>query len=234
MSLVLDASLTLSWYFEDERTPAIDAVLDQVVASGAHVPSLWRIEVANGFQMAIRRKRIDRDFRDRAIRHLGLLPIVVDLETDTYVWTAMLRLADRFRPHGLRCRLSRTGAASRLAARLARQGVERRWTSVGCADAGTQDVKPMENGGARRGTTSWNSPPPCEPRLDAYHAPLRQPARSRAPHSPPSHHPRHAQQPRPLRVRRLDGLLGAKHDYAPLGGDLRHGVAEVADIGRGG
>jgi predicted nucleic acid-binding protein len=96
VSLVLDASLTLAWYFEDERTPAIDAVLDQVVASGALVPSLWRIEVANGFQMAIRRKRINRDFRDRAIRHLGLLPIMVDSETVTYAWTAMLLLADRF------------------------------------------------------------------------------------------------------------------------------------------
>jgi predicted nucleic acid-binding protein len=96
VSLVLDASLTLSWYFEDERTPAIDAVLDQVAASGAVVPSLWRLEVVNGFQMAIRRKHIDRDFRDRAIRHLGLLPIVVDPETDTYAWTVMLRLADRF------------------------------------------------------------------------------------------------------------------------------------------
>ena len=96
MSLVLDASLALSWYFEDKRTPAIDAVLDEVVARGALVPSLWRMEVANGFQMAIRRKRIDRDFRDRAIQQLGLLPIVVDPETDTYVWTAMLRLADRF------------------------------------------------------------------------------------------------------------------------------------------
>jgi predicted nucleic acid-binding protein len=96
VSFVLDASLTLAWYFEDERTPAIDAVLDQVVTSGALVPSLWRIEVANGFQTAIRRKRIDRDFRDRAIRHLGLLPIMVDPETDTYAWTTMLRLADRF------------------------------------------------------------------------------------------------------------------------------------------
>jgi predicted nucleic acid-binding protein len=96
VSLVLDASLTLSWYFEDERTPAIDVVLDQVVATGAVVPSLWRMEVANGFQMAIRRNRIDRDFCDRAIRHLGLLPIAVDPETDTYVWTATLRLADRF------------------------------------------------------------------------------------------------------------------------------------------
>jgi predicted nucleic acid-binding protein len=96
VSLVVDASLTLSWYFEDERTRAVDAVLDEVVASGAVVPLLWRMEVANGLQMAIRRKRIDRDFRDRAIRHLGLLPIVVDPETDTYVWTTTLRLSDRF------------------------------------------------------------------------------------------------------------------------------------------
>jgi predicted nucleic acid-binding protein len=96
VSLVLDASLTLSWYFEDERTPAFDAILDRVVASGAVVPSLWRMEVANGFQMAIRRKRIEEKFRDHALRQLGLLPITVDPETDTYAWTAMLRLADRF------------------------------------------------------------------------------------------------------------------------------------------
>jgi predicted nucleic acid-binding protein len=96
VSLVLDASLALSWYFEDERTPAIDAVLDEVVASSAVVPPLWRIEVANGLQMAIRRKRIDRDFRDRAIRHLSLLPIMVDSESDSHVWTATLGLSDRF------------------------------------------------------------------------------------------------------------------------------------------
>jgi predicted nucleic acid-binding protein len=93
--LVLDASLTLSWYFEDERKPAADAILDQVAASGAVVPSLWRIEVANGFQTALRRKRIDGDFRDRALHHLGSLPITIDPETDTHVWTATLRLADR-------------------------------------------------------------------------------------------------------------------------------------------
>jgi len=96
VSLVLHASLTLSWYFEDERTPAIDGVLDEVAASSAVVPSLWRMEVANGLQMAVRCKRIDIDFRDHAIRQLSLLPIVVDQETDTYVWTATLRLSDRF------------------------------------------------------------------------------------------------------------------------------------------
>ena len=96
MSLVLDASLTLSWYFEDERQPTAHAVLDQVAANGAVVPSLWRIEVANGFQTALRRKRIDKDFRDRALQHLRLLSITIDPDTDTYAWTVTVDLADRF------------------------------------------------------------------------------------------------------------------------------------------
>ena len=96
MSLVIDASLTLSWYFEDERTPAADTLLEQTAENGAVVPPLWRLEVANGLQMAIRRKRIDSAFRDRALGQLARMPIVVDPDTDHHVWTTTLRLADRF------------------------------------------------------------------------------------------------------------------------------------------
>lgn len=96
MTLVIDASLTLSWYFEDERTPAADAVLDLVTNEGAVVPSIWRLETANGLQVAIRRQRIDIAFRDRALAHLARLPITLDPETDAHVWTTTLRLADRF------------------------------------------------------------------------------------------------------------------------------------------
>jgi len=96
VSLVLDASLTLSWYLEDERSPASDAVLDRVVEDGAVVTALWRLEVVNGFQVAIRRKRIDPKFRDRAIAELSLLPTTIDSDTNTYAWTATLQLADRF------------------------------------------------------------------------------------------------------------------------------------------
>jgi predicted nucleic acid-binding protein len=96
VSLVLDASLTLSWYFDDEVKPAGDAVLERVGANGAFVPSLWRIEVANALQVALRRKRIDKDFRSRALRQLEVLPITVDRETDMFVWSATLDLADRF------------------------------------------------------------------------------------------------------------------------------------------
>ncbi len=95
MSVVLDPSLALSWYFEDERTPAADALLDQVAEAGAVVPTLWRLEIANGFQVAIRRKRIDTAFRDSAIAQLARLLITVDQAGDAYAWTTTLRLADR-------------------------------------------------------------------------------------------------------------------------------------------
>ncbi len=96
MSLVLGASLTFAWFFEDEHTSAASAVLDRIVDTGAIVPALWRIEVLNAFQMAIRRKRIDSGFRDTALARLSALPIAVDPDSDTHVWATTLRFADRF------------------------------------------------------------------------------------------------------------------------------------------
>jgi len=40
VSLVLDASFALSWYFEDERTPVAVALLDRVADQGATVPGV--------------------------------------------------------------------------------------------------------------------------------------------------------------------------------------------------
>lgn len=96
MSLVLDASLTLTWYFDDETTLATEAVLDRVVEAGAVVPGLWRLEVANAFQSALRRKRISTNYRDGSLARLAQLPITTDADTDTYAWTTTLRLAERF------------------------------------------------------------------------------------------------------------------------------------------
>jgi predicted nucleic acid-binding protein len=96
VSLILDVSLALSWHFEDERTPTADALLDQVADAGAVVPALWRLEIANGFHNAIRRKQIDAAFRETAIAQLRSMSITVDPDTDTYAWTSILHLADRF------------------------------------------------------------------------------------------------------------------------------------------
>lgn len=96
MSVVIDSSVTLAWCFADERTDAVDAVLTLVAESGAIVPSLWRLEVANALQMAVRRKRIDSAFRDASLEDLRALAIDIDTDTDQQAWTATLRLADRF------------------------------------------------------------------------------------------------------------------------------------------
>ncbi|MGH7051229.1 MAG: type II toxin-antitoxin system VapC family toxin [Acetobacteraceae bacterium] len=96
MSLVVDASITTAWYFEDEATAAAEEVLDQVVESNAIVPSIRRFEVGNALQMAIRRKRITEIFCDDALARLLAMPITVDPGTDAHAWTTALRLSERF------------------------------------------------------------------------------------------------------------------------------------------
>lgn len=95
MSLVLDSSMTLAWYFEDEQTAAAREVLRGVAGGGAVVPSLWRLEVANGLQAALRRKRITTAFRDASLADLASMAIEIDDETDRWAWAATLGLADR-------------------------------------------------------------------------------------------------------------------------------------------
>ena len=64
--------------------------------TGALVPALWRLEVANALQMGVRRRRIDAAFRDASLNDLALLAIEVDADTDTYAWSTTLWLAQQF------------------------------------------------------------------------------------------------------------------------------------------
>ena len=96
MSLVLDSSATLAWCFEDEASPIIDEIFDHIADFGAIVPALWRLEVANGLQMGVRRQRLDISRRNQLLTALDALEIRTDPETDRYAWTTALRLSDRF------------------------------------------------------------------------------------------------------------------------------------------
>jgi predicted nucleic acid-binding protein len=96
VTLVIDSSMALTWYFEDERTAASIAVLNQVAEEGAIVPALWRLEVLNGLQVAIRRGRIDIAYRDASLTDLQSLVIAIDSGTNRQAWSAPLRLCDRF------------------------------------------------------------------------------------------------------------------------------------------
>jgi predicted nucleic acid-binding protein len=95
--LILDSSATLAWIYGDETTEAIRRVFDAIADNGALVPVLWRLEVANSLTMAVRKRRIDPDFRRAALADLAMLDITTDPQTDYYAWTDTLNLADQFR-----------------------------------------------------------------------------------------------------------------------------------------
>ena len=61
------------------------------------MPSLWRLEVANSLTIAVRRRRIDAEFRRAALSDLALLDIATDQHTDAQAWSETLHLADRHR-----------------------------------------------------------------------------------------------------------------------------------------
>ena len=77
MSLVIESSMTLAWYFEDEKTAASIAILNRVAEEGAVVPALWRLEVLNGPQVAVRRDRITIAYRDASLNDLRSLVIAI-------------------------------------------------------------------------------------------------------------------------------------------------------------
>lgn len=96
MSLVLDCSLALAWLHTDEYSQAAAEILDRVADSGAIVPGLWRLEMANALNVAIKRKRISIDQRDRFLHQLERLGILTDEATSANAWDATLALAGRY------------------------------------------------------------------------------------------------------------------------------------------
>ena len=75
MTFVIDASISLSWCFGDERTARTDGVLERLRTEEAVAPSIWPLEVANGLRSAERRGRIDEREMMGVTRLLNALPI---------------------------------------------------------------------------------------------------------------------------------------------------------------
>jgi predicted nucleic acid-binding protein len=91
---VLDASVTATWCFADEASPATDLLLTGLLNGGAAiVPGLWRWEVANLFVTGLRRTRLTG--ADVAVRQAVLesLPIVVEPAPEAGQWRTIVDLA---------------------------------------------------------------------------------------------------------------------------------------------
>jgi predicted nucleic acid-binding protein len=92
--LVLDASVALAWALSGEVHQGRAAVvMEQLVLAGAIVPPLWHLEVANALVVNQRRGRLPADRVPLLLRRLAALPIAVDQDMTSHVWTETVTLA---------------------------------------------------------------------------------------------------------------------------------------------
>lgn len=98
MTVVVDTSVALAWFLPDESNSMADALLTQVVDNGAVVPALFPVELGNALVMAVRRSRIDRDYRRLTFERLSQLGLKTDQGGDAWVREGAMELADE---HGL-------------------------------------------------------------------------------------------------------------------------------------
>lgn len=96
MAFVVDASVTLPWFLEDERTAFTDSVFASISKSEYWTPAIWCLEFPNALLAAEKKRRIDRETRlgvlDRAVR------LSLRIEAQVPDMRAISALAER---HGL-------------------------------------------------------------------------------------------------------------------------------------
>jgi predicted nucleic acid-binding protein len=93
MTIVIDASIALSWCFEDEASDKTDAVANRVIAEGGLVPSLFHLELANVLLQSERRGRISPSEIAQRLDLIAQMPIETDPQTAGRAWSDTLSLA---------------------------------------------------------------------------------------------------------------------------------------------
>jgi predicted nucleic acid-binding protein len=90
---VLDSSIALSWFFEDEHSEAADRLLDALETEAAVVPPLWYLEMANILALGERRRRTTPARITEFVTQLQDLAIVADEEMAEQAFVRVLNLA---------------------------------------------------------------------------------------------------------------------------------------------
>ncbi len=92
-AFVIDCSVTVTWCFEDEATPASDGLLDRLGEESAAAPAIWPLELGNVLVMAERRGRIDAAQIAEFVALVRDLPVAIDEETPQRALNEVLALA---------------------------------------------------------------------------------------------------------------------------------------------
>jgi predicted nucleic acid-binding protein len=97
--IVVDASLALAWFLQDEQDSYADGVLASLQTDTiAHVPTIWAYEIANALTVAERRGRISESDSGRVLTLLRALPIELGEAPPSGV---VDRVIDMARRHGI-------------------------------------------------------------------------------------------------------------------------------------
>jgi predicted nucleic acid-binding protein len=78
VALVLDVSIAVKWFLQDEGDDVSPKLLERVAAETAYVPALFRWEIQSALISAERSNRIDAEDVDAALEALRDLPILVE------------------------------------------------------------------------------------------------------------------------------------------------------------
>ena len=90
---VLDASVTFSWFFDDEWSDAAEQLLDRLETGTAAVPYLWYFEVANVLVSRERQRRTTPAHIATFVARLDDLAIIPDTEAPAHAFGRLLSLA---------------------------------------------------------------------------------------------------------------------------------------------
>jgi predicted nucleic acid-binding protein len=93
--LVVDASVSASWLFDDEDEPLATSALAELENAEGIVPQLWHYEMRNILLVARRRQRISGAGLADRLSALAELPLATDVDPDL---DRAMELAER---HGL-------------------------------------------------------------------------------------------------------------------------------------
>lgn len=99
MSFVLDASVTMRWFFEDgsrSDRDYSDAVLKKMKNTKVSVPVTWGLELANALARAEKRLKATANRIDAFIERLQRMDVLVDDATFVFALSDTLHLARKY------------------------------------------------------------------------------------------------------------------------------------------
>ena len=86
----------MCWYFEDQKTPYTESVLESLAPGDEIVvPAVWPLEMVNSLVIAVKQKGITSAQLETFVADLKDLPLEVDLQGVARAYASILRIARR-------------------------------------------------------------------------------------------------------------------------------------------